>query len=303
MLHVSELTQKFGQTVAVKAVSFQVSRGEVVGLLGPNGAGKTTTMRIITGYLTPTAGEVRLGDEIMTAENRAVRRRIGYLPENNPLYDTMRVYEYLEFMANSKHVAEPATAIHDVVHACALTDKITSPISELSKGYRQRVGLAAALLGNPDILILDEPTSGLDPNQAADVRDLIRRLGKNKSILFSTHILHEVQAVCDRALIIDRGQVVAAGTMAELTAHGHGQRSVIVTIDAPTQVVTAALKTVAADMTIEPLGQQRYRLHTSAPSDLRRSVYQLCVTQHWDLLELQQTEISLEDIFRQLTTT
>lgn len=303
MLTVQELTQRFGQTTAVQRVSFTLERGEVVGLLGPNGAGKTTTMRIITGYLIPTSGTVTLDGQPLTADDRAVRRRIGYLPENNPLYDTMRVYEYLEFIAQSKQVDDVRQAIRAAVQACDLKAKVATPISELSKGYRQRVGLAAALLGDPEVLILDEPTSGLDPNQAAAVRALIRSLGKNKSILFSTHILYEVQAACNRAVIIDQGKIVAAGTMAELSAQAQGQCVLTVTIDALEEAVTSALQHLAADDTVEHIGDKRYRLRTTTGEDLRRAVYRLCVEKNWDLLELQQTEVSLEDIFRQLTKT
>lgn len=301
MLAVSELTQNFGKTVAVNDISFHVNRGEVVGLLGPNGAGKTTTMRIIAGYLIPTKGRVQLSSEDVTVEDRMVRRRIGYLPENNPLYDTMRVYEYLEFMAESKHIDDKRAAVQKVVRSCGLTEHVSSPIGELSKGYRQRVGLAAALLGEPDILIMDEPTSGLDPNQAAEVRTLIRSLGKNKAILFSTHVLSEVQAACDRAMIIDHGKIVASGTMAELSSQAHGQRSLTVTIDAPSNEVQPALQEIAPTVTVESIGDKRYRLQSSTGDDVRRTVYRLCVQNNWDLLELQQTEVSLEDIFRQLT--
>lgn len=303
MLNVTELTQRFGQTMAVNNISFVVKQGEVVGLLGPNGAGKTTTMRVISGYLIPTAGTIQIDGQTITAADRAVRRRIGYLPENNPLYETMRVYEYLEFMARSKQVVDVTGEINQVVQQCALAEKITSPISELSKGYRQRVGLAAALLGDPALLILDEPTSGLDPNQAADVRDLIRALGKNKSILFSTHILHEVQATCDRAVIIDRGKIVASGTMTELSAQAQGQQSVVVTIAAEEAAVRAALVELVAGGKVERMGDQRYRLQAPTQADLRRPIYRLCVERQWDLLELQQTEASLEDVFRQLTKT
>ncbi|MFA6475444.1 MAG: ATP-binding cassette domain-containing protein [Patescibacteria group bacterium] len=291
MINVNNLIHRFGTTIAVNDISFKVDTGEVVGFLGPNGAGKTTTMRLLTGYLQPVSGTIEIDN----------RQDIGYLPENNPLYETQRVYEYLEFIARAKNITALTSEIKRVVRETHLSDKINLTISELSKGYRQRVGLAAALLGDPKVLLLDEPTSGLDPNQSADIRQLIRTLGKTKSVLFSTHILQEVQSVCDRAIIINRGKIVGQGTVAELVAQAEGKKQLHLTITGSVEAVRDSLNKIEQVTMIDQPAEQQYVLETPASVDIRKTVFDLCVAQHWTLLEMQQTQVSLEEVFHQLT--
>jgi len=301
MINVSGLTHRFGSNIAVNNISFKVNTGEVVGFLGPNGAGKTTTMRLLTGYLQPSQGSITINNQPVTAQSLAVRKTIGYLPENNPLYDSQRVYEYLEFVAQAKQLNNIQSEVKRVVKACHLSEKINASLGELSKGFRQRVGLAAALLGDPKVLLLDEPTSGLDPNQAADIRALIKTIGKTKSVLFSTHILQEVQTVCDRALIINHGSIVGQGTVAELLAQAEGKCQLHVMIDGPVDAVKSELKKLEHVSQVTTGDNQNYVIETPTGTDARRAVFQLCVAKQWTLLEMRQTEVSLEDVFHQLT--
>lgn len=307
MIKVEQLTKKFGEAKVLNSISFEVKTGEVLGFLGPNGAGKTTTMRILTGFLSPTSGSVTIDGKDVVENSLAIRQKIGYLPENNPLYDSMRVYEYLEFIAGIKQLPNTADDIKNVVLTCHLTEKIASPIGELSKGYRQRVGLAAALLGDPEILLLDEPTSGLDPNQALGIRKLIRAIGQTKTILFSTHILAEVQAACDRALIIHNGEIVGQGTVDELVAQASGQSRVRAVIEGPAEEVAQILNAHVAVKALEQAAENEYILDVqpgagSGDGDIRRDIFKHCVERGWVLLELQKSDISLEDVFRQLTS-
>lgn len=302
MIRVSNLTKKFGTTTVLDHISFQVNRGEILGFLGPNGAGKTTTMRMLTGLLAPTDGSVHINEQDILDQSLIIRKHVGYLPENNPLYDTMRVYEYLEFMARTKQLADLNQAVKASIKACDLQAKLASPIAELSKGYRQRVGLAAALLGNPSVLLLDEPTSGLDPNQAAEIRKLIRSLGKTKTVIFSTHILQEVQAICDRALIIHQGKIVAQGTVQELIGQSQGRNQIRTMIKGSQSDVREALQKLPGVQEVITEHEHNYTISTTAQHDIRQAIFELCVQHHWILLELQQSAISLEDVFRQLTT-
>ena len=211
MLKVENLGKQFGTIRVLDNISFQAKEGEIVGFLGPNGAGKTTTMRIISGFLSPGTGTVKIGDHDVVTDALAARRKIGYLPEGNPLYGDFLVYEALDFVASTKGVARRGKSYREVVEICGLRDVLSKPIQELSKGYRQRVGLAQALLGHPDILILDEPTSGLDPNQIKEIRDVIRRIGQSKTVIFSTHILSEVEEIATRIIILHKGRLVYDG--------------------------------------------------------------------------------------------
>ncbi|MBI2416220.1 MAG: ATP-binding cassette domain-containing protein [Candidatus Kerfeldbacteria bacterium] len=300
MIAVQQLTKQFGQHRALDRVSFTVQQGEVVGFLGPNGAGKTTTLRILTGFISASSGSVTIADQELLDQPIASRQKIGYLSESNPLYDAMRVYEYLRFVAQAKAVPDIISDIRRVVTACHLAEKITASISDLSKGYRQRVGLAAALLGDPDILLLDEPTSGLDPNQAADIRELIRTIGQTKTVLFSTHILQEAQASCDRALIINRGSIVADGTIDQLLNQAQGSSQVTVEIEGSQAIIMASLKQLTGVEQVQAV-DQRIQLTTTSQQDVRRSIFQLCVDRGWTLLAMTRTTVSLEDVFRQLT--
>lgn len=218
MISVEELTKYYGDLCAVDHVNFQINKGEILGLLGPNGAGKTTIYRILTGYLQATSGTIKVKDYKIDEDMLEIKRNIGYLPEAAPIYHEMLVYDYLEFIADIRGVAKDSKLAHlkDLADLCSLNEVMHKTIAELSKGYRQRVGIAHALMGDPEILILDEPTSGLDPNQIAETRDIIRRIGKEKTIVFSTHILSEAEATCDRVVIIDEGKIVADATIPDL---------------------------------------------------------------------------------------
>lgn len=302
MIRVSNLSKKFSTTTVLDHISFQVNRGEILGFLGPNGAGKTTTMRILTGVLSPTSGSVHINEQDILDQSLSIRKHIGYLPENNPLYETLRIYEYLEFVARTKHITAITKNVKEVLKACYLQDKVASPIAELSKGYRQRVGLAAALLGNPNVLLLDEPTSGLDPNQATEIRKLIRSIGKTKTVIFSTHILQEVQAICDRALIIHQGKIVAQGTVQELINQSHGRNQIRTLIKGHQPDVREALQKLPGVQEVTTEHEHSYTISTVAQHDIRQAIFEMCVQRHWILLELQQSAVSLEDVFRQLTT-
>ena len=225
-IEVKNLTKFFGKTRVLDNLSFNIDKGEIIGFLGPNGAGKTTTMRILTGFLAPSSGDVRIGGLEVLEHTLSIRKKIGYLPENNPLYLDMKVFEYLEFIASTKNIPDSKSEIRRVVRVCGLTDRMGQTIGELSKGYRQRVGLAQALLGDPEIIILDEPTSGLDPNQIMEIRNLIKKIGETKTIILSTHILSEIQATCNRAIIINKGKIVASGTTDELISQARGRTKI-----------------------------------------------------------------------------
>ena len=297
------LTKSYGNQKAVDNISFEVRTGEIVGFLGPNGAGKTTTMKMITQYITPDAGRITIGGKQTSQFN--MRGSIGYLPEHNPLYDDMPVIEYLRFCGALQGIrkTELDKRVRDMVIMCGLDDEKHKKIGELSKGFRQRVGLAQAMIHDPAILILDEPTTGLDPNQRVEIRDLIKRLGLHKSVILSTHILPEVEATCDRILIINKGQIVANGTPDALRSHASGKNFLLVNIEAPDRnsVLNAlqALPTISAihDSTDHKL----FEIECLDVDQTARSVYKLCVSKEWMLLQMSPVEAKLEDIFRNVT--
>ena len=309
MIEVKNLNKAYGSLQAVKDVSFAIERGEIVGFLGPNGAGKSTTMKIITGFIPMSDGSVTVDGTNIAKDSLAVRKRIGYLPESNPLYTDMLVYDYLEHVATIRGVAkkERHGRIATVANLCGLADRVGQQIATLSKGYRQRVGLAQALIHDPDILILDEPTSGLDPNQIVEIRNLIKRLGENRTIILSTHNLPEVMATCSRMLIIHDGQLVADGTPAELQAREEDtQRIKVVVAHADAEAVQAALsgiegaESVQAALTAEP-DAIAYEVSGDRDAPLRPAIYKLAVSENWELLELHRQVLDLEGIFRKLT--
>ena len=311
MIDVKQLVRRFGPFTAVNGISFEVKAGEVIGFLGPNGAGKTTTIRVLTGYLPPSAGSVRVTDLDVVEESLEVRRRVGYLPENNPLYEELEVAEYLEWLAEIRNIpADDRTrAIRRAVEKCGLGDALGKPVGQLSKGYRQRVGLAQAILHDPAILFLDEPTSGLDPNQARDVRELIRELKREKTVFLSTHILPEVQAMCDRVLIIHRGNIVASGTPSELSAAASGQAKITLTLKADglkPQDAAEALKRVPGVETVAPRRSDEglaVEVTPEAGRDPREGIFKAVVEKRWTLLEMTRQGASLEEVFQQLTMT
>jgi gliding motility-associated transport system ATP-binding protein len=308
MIHVEHIEKRFGEICAIDGISFDIARGEVVGLLGPNGAGKTTTMRIITGYLAPNAGSVTV-DGIHVSENSIEsRRRIGYLPENAPLYDDMEVTEYLDYTAKLRAMekVERATAISEMVETCGLRGVAGRAIGVLSKGYRQRVGLAAAMIHHPPILILDEPTSGLDPNQISEIRDLIREIGKKRTVVLSTHILQEVEATCSRAIIMNAGKLVGEGTIAELIGSRGKDSSYSLCARATKKNISAALEKLdGLDVTEwfsdEGSELQRFTLSGDRADGRGEDIFQWAVSSGIVLSELAHESASLEDVFRELT--
>ncbi len=304
MIEVEGLSKRYVDKEAVGNVSFFVPEGEVLGFLGPNGAGKTTTMRMITGYLEPTAGRVRVAGIDVARDPLAARAAIGYLPENVALYPEMRVEEYLRFRASVEGVprAEVKARIAEVSERCMVADVRRQLCGTLSKGYRQRVGLAGALIHRPKVLILDEPTIGLDPRQIVKIRELLRELGRDHTVILSTHILPEVEQVCRRVLIIDRGSIVADGTPEQLRAGLTGASELTVELEAPGDGVAEALAALPGATEVQREGDGRYRVGVEAGVDLRRQVFQLAVERGWVLLGLAQSTPSLEDVFLRLTT-
>jgi ABC-2 type transport system ATP-binding protein len=310
MIEVEGLTKDYGTTLAVDAVTFQVRKGEVLGFLGPNGAGKSTTMKMLTCYLAPTAGRARVAGFDVFDQSLEVRRRIGYLPEDTPIYRDMTVLEYLRFAADLRQMSPSVSParIKEIGGRCGLGDVAGKLVGELSKGFRQRVGLAQAMLHDPDILILDEPTSGLDPNQIVEIRSLIKEIGQEKTVILSTHILPEVQATCSRILIISGGKLVADGTPQDLRQRERGSRyRVIVEKNgaAPESIRDrlAALAGVARCETVA--GEDNavsLTIDAAANDDLRKSIFRAAVDNQWTLLELARESASLEDVFRHLTT-
>ncbi|HEX2456754.1 MAG TPA: ABC transporter ATP-binding protein [Vicinamibacterales bacterium] len=308
MIEVQHLTKRYGRVTAVDDVSFRVERGEILGFLGPNGAGKTTTMRILTGYMPATEGRAVVAGFDVFNEPLEAKRRTGYLPETPPLYPDMTVREYLDFVARIKAVpsAERKSRVDAVMERTRVADMATRHCAKLSKGYRQRVGLAQALIHNPEVLILDEPTAGLDPKQIIETRDLIRNLAGDHTIILSTHILPEVAQTCQRVIIINRGRVVAVDTPDNLTARLRGAETMFVQVDAPGQDVAAALaaiggvtRVVAADGR-GPAGG--YEVESDRGTDVRREIARTVVNRGWGLLELRPMRMSLEEIFLQVTT-
>lgn len=311
-IKVENLSKFYGQQQAVKNISFEIKSGEVVGFLGPNGAGKSTTMKMLTTYLTPNDGVINV-DGIDTSEDAlSVRKKIGYLPEQNPLYNDMNVMDYLHYAAELHSVpkAEIPEAAKKMVKLCGLEDVKHKDIGELSKGYKQRVGLAQAMIHNPDVLLLDEPTSGLDPNQIIEIRNLIKDLGKHKTLMLSTHILQEVQATCDRVIIINNGEIVADGTTDSLQRSFQGQLAIKLYLKKDPRFgkdkVIAALSEIKSVEKVRVIGDtdKMWMLDLTAQKgiDVREEIFRRIVSMDMVLLELHQEETSLEDIFRKLTT-
>jgi len=308
MIEVAGLTKRYGPTLAVSDVSFDVQKGEVLGFLGPNGAGKTTTMRVITGYLPPSEGKIRVAGYDVIEEPLEAKRRTGYLPESPPVYPDMTVSEYLAFVARIKGVPrkEIKTRIGEVSEKCAVTDVQHRQIGKLSKGYRQRVGLAQALIHNPDVLILDEPTAGLDPKQIIETRELIRGLAGQHTIVLSTHILPEVSKTCERVLVINQGRIVASGTPDELTHRLQGYETVLLTAEGPAAEMMEKLQRVSGVNLVEPRdaadSRVTFEVHAEKGHDVRAELARAVVESQWKLLELKTSGLSLEDIFLKLTT-
>lgn len=305
---VENLTKQYGPQKAVDTISFEVKTGEILGFLGPNGAGKTTTMKILTCFMAPTEGDVKVGDYSIHDHQEEIKTKIGYLPENNPLYYDMPVLEYLSYTAQLQGVLREniKDKIIEMVQVCGLDDEKHKKIGELSKGYRQRVGLAQAMIHNPEILIFDEPTSGLDPNQIIEIRNLIKRIGRQKTVILSTHILPEVEAICDRILIINKGKIVADGTPDTLRKQAQGEEMLRIKIEDETNKdsIFDGLRTIDSVGMIDPVADadNTYVIQSKSGQSSRRAIFQMCVQKNWTLTEMTPIETKLEDIFRDLTT-
>ncbi len=309
MIDVQHVTKDYASRRAVDDVSFKVPKGEVLGFLGPNGAGKTTTMRIITGYLPPTSGTVTIADLDVFKQSVEARRRIGYLPESVPLYPEMSVRSYLDFMAKIKGIGRGTrtSQIDRVMESTRIDDRANQLIGKLSRGYKQRVGLAQALLGSPDVLVLDEPTVGLDPRQIIEVRELIKRFGEEHTVILSTHILPEVSMICSRVLIVDGGQVVAEDTPENLTRRMRGDEAIQVEVRGARAAVTAALKHIPLVTAVQVEDSRQddravYNVACQSGADVREQVAKALVDGGFGLLELRQAGMSLEDVFLKLIT-
>ncbi len=302
MIDVTDVSKSYGAIQALKEVSFRIEPGEVIGLLGPNGAGKTTMMKILTGYLQPDEGQVWVDGLDVLTDTLEVQKRIGYLPENAPLYPEMSVQDYLKLMADLRQIPPPEQPplLSEAVQATALLDHLTRPIGQLSKGYRQRVGLAQAILHKPKLLILDEPTLGLDPTQIVEVRRLVRRLAQSSTVLLSTHILSEVEATCDRVIILLNGEVRADARLADLAA----TVDTLLVLQAGTPDVSKELKALRGVQAVETLPTsdgQGYRVRGSDGADLRPVIYELVRERGWPLRELRRDVRTLETVFSELT--
>ncbi|MDX1639101.1 MAG: ATP-binding cassette domain-containing protein [Balneolaceae bacterium] len=304
---VSNLTKEYGPQKAVDDISFEVKTGEILGFLGPNGAGKSTTMKIITCFISPTAGNVSLNGYNIHDHPRTVRSRIGYLPENTPLYTDMTIVDYLTLSARLQEMPENRIMprIREMIDICGLGPEKHKFIGELSKGYRQRVGLAQALIHDPEVLILDEPTTGLDPNQIAEIRGLIKEIGQEKTVMLSSHILKEVEATCDRILIINRGKLVADGSTQELRQRAKGADQLLVQIrsgNGEEDIGEELLKlSSVAAVNRSGEGENMWLIDSKPDIDSREEVFRLCVEKGWVLTQITPKESSLEDIFRELT--
>jgi ABC-2 type transport system ATP-binding protein len=308
MIEVQNLTKRYGPTLAVSDVSFTVQKGEILGFLGPNGAGKTTTMRVITGFLPPTEGTVRVAGFDVIDEPLEAKRRTGYLPEAPPVYPDMRVDEYLAFVARIKGLSrrEIRPRLDEVTEKCALGDARRRQIGKLSKGYRQRVGLAQALIHHPEVLVLDEPTAGLDPKQIIETRELIKNLAGQHTVILSTHILPEAAKTCQRVVVINEGKVVAVGAPEELTRRLLGYGTVLLTVEGPAAEILDRLQRVSGVNWVEPRESSdqhvTYEIHSEKGQDVRPELARAVVESQWKLLELKSSGLSLEDIFLKLTT-
>jgi ABC-2 type transport system ATP-binding protein len=308
MIEVAGLTKRYGPTLAVSDVSFEARKGEVLGFLGPNGAGKTTTMRVIAGYLPASEGTVRVAGYDVADEAIEAKRRTGYLPELPPVYPDMTVFEYLAFVARIKGVPrkDVKTRVQEASEKCAVTDVGRRQIGKLSKGYRQRVGLAQALIHNPEVLILDEPTAGLDPKQIIETRELIRGLAGQHTVVLSTHILPEVSKTCERVVVISQGKIVAQGAPHELIHRLQGYETVLITVEGPAAEVLEKLQRVSGVNMVEPKdaadSRTTFEVQAAKDRDVRAELARAVVESRWNLLELKTSGMSLEDIFLKLTT-
>lgn len=299
-IKVHNLIKKYGEQHAVNNISFEVGKSEIVGFLGPNGAGKSTTMKIITGYLEADAGEVSVCGIPVSTNNTESKKKIGYLPEANPLYYEMYVREYLEFIANiHKLGTKKKQRIEEVINLTGLQPESRKKLGQLSKGYKQRAGLAAALIHDPEVLILDEPTSGLDPNQIVEIREVIRKLGENKTVLFSSHILQEVEAICNRVIIINKGNIVADNNLESLQRAN--KNSHIVNVEFKENVSESMISQMPKVERVIKISERQYEVHTHDPETVRRELMTISLKNNYNIISLKSETYSLEEVFRDLT--
>jgi ABC-2 type transport system ATP-binding protein len=297
-IEVKNLSKFYGEQAAVNDISFSIQKGEIVGFLGPNGAGKSTTMKILTGFIPATSGEVKICGMEVDVDSLETRKKIGYLPENNPLYLDMYVREYLEFVGKIYKVPNLKARIDEMIQQVGLEVEQNKKIGMLSKGYRQRVGLAQAIIHDPEVLILDEPTTGLDPNQLVEIRELIKRIGKSKTVMLSTHIMQEVEAICDRVIIIKSGKIVANSTAAELQYEENKQ---VVYVEFEGELSKNALKKEAGISTVESVGTNAWLIESDNAVDLRKLIAQFAQKNNLLVLTLRKEEKTLEEVFKELT--
>ena len=309
MIEVKNLTKRYGQNLALDRVSFKIEEGTIVGFLGPNGAGKSTTMNIITGYLSATSGEVTVSGKNTLEEPGEVKKQIGYLPEQPPLYMDMTVKEYLNFMYDLKKAKLPREQhIKEICQLVKIENVYNRLIGNLSKGYKQRVGIAQALIGNPPVLILDEPTVGLDPKQIIEIRNLIKELGKKHTVILSSHILPEVQAICERVIVINEGKLVADDTPDNLSKNMSADHKLMLRVDGPETEVYKTLIKIPNMVSVQTLGKKEegtvydYSVEAEKGTDIRREVFKRLAERNWPILSMHTNELSLEDIFLQLTS-
>jgi len=309
MIHVENLTRYYDDFCAVDGINLDVQKGEILGLLGPNGAGKTTTLRMLTGYLQPTAGQIQVKDFTIGPDTLEIKKRIGYLPESAPLYHDMIVYDYLNYVADIRELKNERklSRIYELAQLCALNSVMHKTIGELSKGFKQRVGLAHALMNDPEILVLDEPTSGLDPNQIVEIREIIRKIGREKTIILSTHILSEAEATCDRIAIIHQGKIVADGSTQSIKQSAGRDRTIYITLDNTNfDAVLHKLEAIEGIVRIEELVHPDsnfldIKISVQSDADIRKDIYRVIRQADWLLLEFRQETQTLEHIFRELT--
>lgn len=298
-ISVSHVTKLYGEQKALNDVSFEVKKGEIVGFLGPNGAGKSTMMKIITGFIPPSEGDVSVTALDVIEHPIETKKQIGYLPENNPLYTDMYVREYLYFIAGLHKIKNPKQKIEDIIDEVGLGVEQNKKIEALSKGYRQRVGLAQALIHDPQVLILDEPTTGLDPNQLAEIRQLIKNLGKDKTVMLSTHIMQEVEAICDRVIIINKGVIVANDKTANIKNLAKQSNFYLVEFDQESDA--GKLQTISGVKSVEKISATQFRLESPDKTDIRNQIFDFAVNNHLIVLTLQKEDLKLEDIFKEVT--
>jgi ABC-2 type transport system ATP-binding protein len=309
MIHVEKLTKYYGDLCAVDQIDLDIHKGEITGLLGPNGAGKTTTLRMLTGYLIPTSGGIQVKDYSIEENMLDIKKLIGYLPESAPLYHNMLVYDYLDYVARVRGIdsSKKAERIHELADLCGLIGIMHMGIGELSKGLKQRVGLAHAMMDDPEILVLDEPTSGLDPNQIVEIRDIIRRIGKEKTIILSTHILSEAEATCDRIVIIDKGKIVADGSTEALKKTSGEEKIINLSlVNADFEAAKSSLSAIEGVALVEQIealqpDELRLKISLSGGDDIRQDIYRSIKDTDWIMVEFYQEAKSLEKIFRELT--